>query len=120
VLPAQHRLRHEKDIKTLFANGKSVFDPVCGMKYRRNSLPASRFAVVIGTKVSKSAVKRNAIRRKVREVVRGHLPKLAVGYDVLFLVRPEAAKKTQVEIESHVLQTLRRSPLWPRAVSSSS
>jgi len=120
VLPQAHRLRHEKDIKTLFAKGKGVFDVVCGMKYRRNDLPVSRFAVVVGSKVSKSAVKRNVIRRKIRETVRELLPRLAPGYDVVFLVRPDAAKKTQTAIGEHALQTLKRSPLWPRAASPSS
>lgn len=111
MLPKQHRLRLEQDIKTLFAKGKGVFDTVCGIKYRRNDLPASRFAVVVGVKVSKNAVVRNRIRRKIREVVRLRLPMVVPGHDVMFLVRSEALKKTPADLERHVVAVLKKAGL---------
>jgi len=111
VFPQKNRLRHEQDIKTLFLKGKSVFGNVVGLKFRRNEFFETRFAVIIGTKVSKNAVDRNRIRRKIREVIRVHISEIACGYDVGILVRPEAVKKTKQEIETAVVQVLKRSSL---------
>ena len=73
MLPVEHRLRQEKDIKTLLAKGKGVFDDVVGLKMRSNGGLPSRFAVVVGTKVSKRAVVRNLLRRRIRAVVEDHI-----------------------------------------------
>ena len=60
----ENRLRHEKDIKAVLKKGTSVFDAVCGVKFAPNGGEPSRYAVVVGTKVHKSAVKRNRVRRQ--------------------------------------------------------
>ena len=111
MLPAKHRLRHEKDIKALFANSKGVFDAVCGLKYRPNGHLESRFAVVVGTKVSKLAVDRNRVRRRIRSVLEARLVAIKGGYDVAFMVRPGAQKKDFKEIEAAVLGSLKKAKL---------
>jgi ribonuclease P protein component len=111
MLPAAHRLRHEKDIKALFSEGKGVFDAVCGLKYRKNGQAHTRFAVVVGTKVSKRAVVRNNIRRRVRSVLEKRLDDIKPGFDVAFLARPGAEKKDFATIEAVVTGSLRRAKL---------
>lgn len=116
MLSASHRLRKDADIKTLFAKGKGVFDSVCGLKYRPNSLPETRFAVVVGTTVSKRAVVRNQIRRRLREVIRARLPGLKPGFDAVLIVRKDAIGKSQEALARIVDGVLRRSPLVGKSV----
>lgn len=111
MLDASHRLRKDSDIKTLFAKGKSVFDSACGLKYRANGLPASRVAVVAGHTVSKNAVVRNRVRRRLREIMRARLPKIKPGFDIVLIVRVPAIRKTFAELEAVIDGVLRRSPL---------
>lgn len=111
MLSSENRLRLEKDIKTLFARGKSVFDASTGLKWRKNNLPVSRFAVAVGIKVSKSAVTRNRLRRQIRAALHDMLPDLAAGYDVMVLVRPEAARAKRGELIAHLTSALHKSPL---------
>lgn len=108
MLPVKHRLRLDRDIKTLFAKGKGVFDLYCGLKYRKNGLGVSRFAVVVGTKVSKSAVARNRLRRQIREIIRLRLAEIKPGFDVMVLVRKEALGRTSAELEQHLFAALRK------------
>src|SRR3989339_1413728 len=108
MLPNDHRFRHEKDIKTLFAKGRSVFGVQLGLKYRVNSLSTTRFALVVGTKVSKSAVVRNTIKRRIRAVLQKHLSEIKGGYDVLFLTKKEIVGNTFAEIETMVLSLLKK------------
>ena len=111
MLPAANRLRKDTDIKTLFAKGKGVFDSVCGLKFRPNGLAATRFAIVAGTTVSKRAVVRNLVRRRLREILRARLPTLKPGFDGVLIVRKPAIDKSYVELEKIVDSVLKRSPL---------
>ena len=106
MLPVSHRLRRETDIKRLFDKGKGVFDDLCGIKFLKNGLQETRFAVIAGTKVSKSAVKRNRVKRQVRAVVEKHLAQVVPGFDVALLVRSPALKSEYAEIEKHLLRGL--------------
>ena len=111
MLPKAHRLRYEKDIKALFAKGKGVFDMVCGVKYKKNNLEVSRFAVVVGVKVSKKAVDRNRLKRQLRQVLQDHLGDLKGGYDVVLMVREKALGKTTKELNDHLMVIFSKTPL---------
>jgi len=108
MLPKDHRLRLEKEIKTLFAKGKSVFGLLIMIKMRPNRLPLSRFAVVVGTKISKRAVVRNRLRRQISAVVEKHLSQIAPGFDVVFMPKKEAIGKKTIELENEILLTFKR------------
>ncbi|MBI5369899.1 ribonuclease P protein component [Candidatus Uhrbacteria bacterium] len=107
MLPAAHRLRHEKDIKTLLAKGRSVFGLFMGFRIRKNTLDVSRFAVAVGTKVSKKAVVRNRLRRQIRAILFKHLSAITPGYDFLVMVKKESIGKTSKELETDLVKTLR-------------
>jgi ribonuclease P protein component len=112
MFPRQHRLKKETDIKRLFSQqGRGVFDGVCGIKYARNALGVSRFTVILGGKVSKSAVVRNRLRRQIREIVRRRLTVVKPGFDVAFLVRPAALGKSYQDLETAVVGVLKKARL---------
>ena len=111
MLPQQFRLRHEKDVKTLFAKGRSVFGSLVGMKVRPNKLAVSRFAIVVGVKTAKSAVDRNRIKRRVRAIVHAHLAELKGGWDVGLLPRKEALTAKYPELEAQIVASLKKARL---------
>lgn len=111
MLPKEYRLRHEKDIKALFASAKSVFGHAAGVKFRKNKRGHSRFAVVVGSKVSKSAVVRNRIRRQIRAFIEQHLEEISPGYDVLVLVRPDAARLARPDIRRQMKRMFKKAGL---------
>ena len=89
MFPQKNRLRHEQDIKMLFSKGKSIFGNVIGLKFRKNGFSDTRFAVVVGSKVAKSAVERNRIRRRFKSIF--YEEKLyEQPYDCIIIVRKEA------------------------------
>lgn len=111
MLPRENRLKQDKDFKALFSQRAGVYDPVCGLKYKRNGLSVSRAAVVVGTKVSKSAVIRNRLRRQIREALRLRFTTVLPGYDMAFLVRPAAKNKTYQELSQIVDGVLKKAKL---------
>lgn len=111
MLPKQYRLRRDQDIKKVLSRGKSVFDAVCGVKFVKNGLENSRFTVVVGLKVHKSAVKRNQIKRQYREIVQNHLAEIASGYDVVMLTSKKTLELDQKEKQARLLEVLRKAKL---------
>ncbi len=89
----ENRLRKQKDFDRVFKKGKSSFDKTLGVKIRANSLGLNRFGVVVGSKVSKKAVKRNRIKRQIREAAKLYDQKQREGKDVLIIALPGAADK---------------------------
>ncbi|MBI4713755.1 ribonuclease P protein component [Candidatus Uhrbacteria bacterium] len=108
MLSKEHRLRNDKDIKTLFAKGKGVFGFNVNIKYRPNGLQISRFAVVVGTKVSKKAVVRNRLKRQIRAIVFKHLKNFRPGFDVVFMPKKEAIGGKSLKFEEEVLRNLKQ------------
>ena len=106
MLAKDFRLRHEKDIARTLKSKAGAFDTACGVKAVKNNLTASRFAVVVGTKVSKKAVDRNRIRRQYREIVRSMMKEIKPGFDVILLTA-----KPALELDYHQKETKLRSAL---------
>lgn len=112
MLPKENRLKRDKDFQALFKSGRGAYGSVCGAKWRRNDLQVSRFAVVVGTKVSKKAVVRNRLRRQIREMLRLRLGQMRPGYDLVLIVKREALGKTAPELEREVLRLLKKTPVF--------
>ena len=90
MLPKKFRITKTKEIDKVFKLGKSSFDSVLGVKMFTSENNISRFVVVVSTKVSKKAVIRNKIKRRLHEIVRSQLPKIKVGFDFFILALPAA------------------------------
>lgn len=86
----ENRLSKQKDFDRVFKQGKSSFDKILGVKICSNDLNINRFAVVVSNKVSKKAVKRNRIKRQIREIVKLYSQDWSGGKDVLIIALPTA------------------------------
>ncbi len=111
MLDKAHRLRNDKDIAKVLKSKAGAFDNACGVKVVKNGLELSRFAVVVGTKVSKKAVDRNRIRRHYQEIIRLSLSQIKPGFDVLLLTAKPALTLDYHEKEAKLRSTLHRAKL---------
>lgn len=84
-----HRLAKTTDIQKVFAQGRVFFNPLFTIRFLAKS-GAARFTVVVSTKVSKRAVKRNRLKRVVREFIRLNLSRFRDG-DYAVILKPRAA-----------------------------
>ena len=108
MLPAKYRLKQEKDFSLLARSKKSAFSKALSMKMRENALPHSRFGVVVGLKVHKKAVRRNLLKRRIREILRSHLEEIKPGYDVMVLTQAKALEDEYAELETQLLSCLKK------------
>ena len=107
----ENRLKREKDVELVFKKGKSVFDSACGVKFKENGQENTRFAIVVGTKVHKSAVQRNKVKRQYREIVKNYLPEFKIGYDVVLLTSEPALELDFADKETRLIKVLRKADL---------
>lgn len=111
MLAAQFRLRKSMDIDRVLKSRLGAFDSACGVKMAKNGLTVSRFAVVVGTKVSKKAVDRNRIRRQYREILRLMMGDVKPGFDVLLLTAKPSLALDYEEKERKLRSTMYRAKL---------
>lgn len=83
MLPKQYRITNGVDFGRLFQKGDSRSHPLFYLKFLPNNLTYSRFGFLVGVKLFKKAVKRNRIKRLMREVVRLNFAKIRDGYDII-------------------------------------
>jgi len=88
MLAKSNRLTRSQDFKNVFDHGQSGYNQILGLKAVKNNLTTSRFGIIISTKISKAAVIRNQIKRRIREIVKVELKKFNNSYDIVIIARP--------------------------------
>lgn len=88
MLPKENRLKKKKDFDNVFKNGRGYKEDFLYLKIIGNDLKNSRFGFVIGKNFSNSAVVRNKMRRRLRELVKINLPSIKKNIDGVIVVRP--------------------------------
>ena len=90
MLPKEHRLHKDSEIKGLVRAGKTFFLPQFVIKYTANKEEKTKVGFIVSAKVDKRAVIRNKLTRQMREVVKSLLPDIGKGYSVLIIAKKQA------------------------------
>jgi ribonuclease P protein component len=104
----QFRLTRDKEFEKVFKKGKSSYDKSLGIKIVKNELDYNRFGVIVSTKISKKAVDRNKIKRRLREILKNIYDNIHLGYDVVVIALPLSKEKSFQELEKSVFFSLKR------------
>lgn len=90
----RHRLTKNKEFENVFKKGRSSFDNIIGIKIAKNSKNIVRFGIVVSTKISKKAVERNKIKRRIRSILNKKLNNIENGYDIVIITLPTIKEKS--------------------------
>ena len=86
TLPKSERLCGKTAVAALFERGKSIQGTCLRCRYlRREDSAPSRIVVSVPKRHFKRAVKRNLLKRRIRESYRRQKALLGMGVDVLFI-----------------------------------
>lgn len=89
MLPAKHRLKQSADFKNVYTRGGSyAVGPV--VVYSLKTGQDTRVGFSVSRKLG-NAVKRNRVRRLLREAVRSMLDRIGDGFDVVIVARKSAS-----------------------------
>jgi len=108
MLKKENRLTKKKDFDQVFEKGKSSFNKLLGIKAVNNESSFSRFGIIVSTKISKKAVERNKIKRRIRNILQKELENIRIGKDVVIITLPEIKNKEYQEIEGALKISLKK------------
>lgn len=111
MLPYKNRLIEKKDFEALHRAGKFLSYGSLAVKFFPNGLTESRVGLAVGLKFSKKAIKRNKVKRQLREILRLNLAKIVPGFDTIILVRKMPQELSYLELEQTVLILFQRAGL---------
>ena len=101
MLPKENRLTKKKEIDAVFKDGKTGFASFLLLKFINNNLNYPRFAIIASNKVSKKAVVRNLLRRRIREILRKRLEKF-LNIDGIIVLNPKTKDAEFKDLEKEL------------------
>jgi ribonuclease P protein component len=104
------RLTKSNDIKRVRQLGKSYAHPLIVLIALQNQRNTSRFAVIAGRSAG-NAVKRNRVKRWIREAVRPLIPDIEPGWDIVIVARRPIADANFQNSRKALLTLLNRAQL---------
>ena len=109
MLGRAYRLRTASDIARVYKRGAyGGSGGALSAKAAASGRPVSRVVVVVGKKVSKRAVVRNRIRRRLIELLRSRWETLPVGYDIVVSVHSDISELAPAPLAEHLTKALSR------------
>lgn len=98
MINRSHRFHGRGSLKIVYARGQVVRTGQIALRYFKNDRRKTyRAAVIVSRKVSKSAVVRNRIRRRIYEEIRLFEPKMVSPYDLVMTVYTDSLATDSAE-----------------------
>ena len=95
-----NRLTKKKEFESVYKKGRSSFDKIIGVKTISNNLNLNRFGIIVSIKISKQAVIRNKVKRRLREAVRLEINDLKPGNDIIIITLPSIKESEFTDISN--------------------
>lgn len=81
---------------------------IFGVKSLKNALLDYRFGFVVGSNVSKNAVTRNLIKRRLRDIVSKNTQNIKKGFDIVIITYPPIKDVKYKNLETELLAALKQ------------
>ena len=107
----KYRLTNSSDFQRVRRTGKSYAHPLAILIASANDHPISRFGFTT-SKALGSAVRRNRVKRLLREAIREHLAAIKPGWDIVVVARPMMIESSWSEILQAITNLLQRAGLF--------
>jgi ribonuclease P protein component len=88
--PPEARLRRSREFEAVYRGGERRTSAQFAVYFRPNGLARTRFGISVGRALG-PAVRRNRIRRRIREILRLHCREIAQGWDIVIHPRSSVA-----------------------------
>ncbi len=112
MLRLPNRLSKLSDIQRVLKNGRYSHAPDFGIKFLQNQKGSTRMTVVVSTKISKKAVARNKIKRRIREIIKKEImPHIKNGYDVIVMTKKSVLESDFSKMKKDTIKLFKKSKL---------
>ncbi|HNV97396.1 MAG TPA: ribonuclease P protein component [bacterium] len=108
MIAREFRISRKKDFDIILKSKLKFYSNNFVLRFSKNELSKSRFCVVVSKKISKKAVIRNKIRRRVYEIIRLNYNKIKPGFDFMILVKLSVLELEYKDIERDLLYVFKK------------
>lgn len=108
MLPKTQKLHLDKEFDQIFKTGRSTYGRFLGVKMIKTKLPKSRFAVILGLKIEKSATKRHKLKRQIFLIIKEAQQSLSFSCDCVIIALPSLKEANFIDIKQDLLKTLEK------------
>jgi len=108
VLKKINRVSSRKEFLEIKTKGVINYSPIFGWLSFKKDDDFKKFGFVISKKISKRAVDRNKIKRRLAESIRKNLDSFEEGIRIIFLVKRDILNKNIKEIEEEIKKCLKK------------
>jgi ribonuclease P protein component len=114
MLSRLHRLSSSKRIEIIKSRGQRVENNFLLLFWlkQKEDVNLTRVAFVVSSRVSKRAVTRHKVKRRLREVIRSLLSQIKPGLDMVIIAKPEARKLDFTKLAQGVSQLFQQTGLF--------
>lgn len=112
MLPKINRLTKQKDFEILFKGGRSFKNKFLALRVIKNNTEEIKIGFVVSQKVSKKAVVRNKVKRRLRESVKPILSEIKKGQNIAVIALPGAEEADFSEINENIKILFKKSGLY--------
>lgn len=112
MLPFSYCLKKNQEINIVSRHGKNITGGFIFLKFLNNHHTLNRFAFVVSLKISKKAVERNKIKRRMREIIQEEISQIKPGFDFLIIAKPGIINKNYKEIQDEIRSLFKKAKLY--------
>jgi len=102
MLPKKNLLKKKKDFDNIFKKGRTKAGRLVFLRFLKNNTKEVRISFIVSSKISKKAIIRNKIKRRMREIFKQNIDNIEKGIDMAIIARPEIINKNYQEIKNDI------------------
>lgn len=99
MLAKRNRIVKESDFTRIYRTARPRFSHFFSLRYAKNGGFPCRIGIVVSQKVDKASVRRNRLKRQVREILDDILPLLPSEIDLILSLTPAAKQASFQELQ---------------------
>jgi len=106
MLAKENRLKKKKDFELVFKNGRILKSKNVFLKYLSSEVKERKVGFIVSKKVSKKAVERNKVKRRLREIIRKNKESIKENISIIIIALPSLKNVSFKEMEIEVKNIL--------------
>ena len=108
ALPRSHRLNLRFHRRSLSQQGVTSRTPLFTFVFNPNSLPHSRYAILLSRRLSPLAVTRNRLKRTLTSSLQRHLDQLPSGQDILIIPQKKSLSLSSSQLSQEIIRQINK------------